>query len=483
MRKKYLPKPAETTGADPPRRVLSSHPFEVHVSRSADQFECIQLKEPELIFGGYHRCVDPRTGLAAFGPYCGAAGERNRQLRVGIIGTSEEIEKAESLLREISGPIEQDPKVDSILHPGFPGLNSGGPFFVDVVTGPSLRRPVNLNALQIPEGRSDSIARSEMLRELFADEARALAQLEFPPSVAIFAVPGWADRTSLKAAFAQSLPIEIVSDGKLAKASGPWMDKATLAWDLSVRLLHKSSLTPWRLADATGDECFAGISFFREADGTATNTWTVFARVVTDSGRGFFLKGETFEWIPKGESDKTPHLDEAQAAKLTSRILAAYRKNVGQEPRKVVVHKASSFSEAEHEGFKTSLRGVEQHALVAVAMTGMFFLRAGRKPVFRGAAIPFGEKLGVVYTTGYIPFLKCNPWNGQPEPLEITENWGSLNFREAAVDLLRLTKLDWNNSAFCKALPVTLSFPDQVGEIFKVLREPEFILNDRCVDC
>jgi hypothetical protein len=479
MRKKYLPKPAETP--DPPRRVFSSPPLEVHVSRTTDQFECIQLKEPELIFAGNHRCVDPRTGLAAYGPFCrNAAGGKNCQLRVGIIGTDEQIEKVESLLREISGPIEQDPRLDGILYPSFTGLNSGKPFFVDVVTEPAWRRSVSLDALHLPQARGDSIAKAEMLRELFAAEARAMPQLEYPPSMAICAIPTGLERSHVGAAFAQSLPLEIVSDGKMAEGSGTRMVKSTLAWDLSVRLLRKAGLAPWRLADANGDECFAGISFYREADGAAASTWTAFARLVTDFG-GFFLKGDTIAWSPKNESEETPHLEKSQAANLMSRILVAYEKNVGRRPRKVVVHKTSSYSEAEREGFEDSLRGVKQHALVALTRAGVFFLRTGRNPVFRGAAIPFGEKLGVVYVTGYIPFLKCSPWNGRPEPLEITENWGTLNFREAAEDLLRLTKLDWSTSAFCADIPVTLSFPDRAREIFKTLREPDLVLDDRCV--
>jgi hypothetical protein len=480
MRKKYLPKPAETP--DPPRRVFSSPPLEVHVSRSADQFECIQLQEPELIFGGNHRCVDPRTGLAAYGPYCrNATGGKNCQLRMGIIGTDEEIEKAEALLREISGPIEQDPKLDGILHPSFPGLNSGRPFFVDVVTERAWRRPISPSALQFPEARSDSIAKAEMIRELFATEAQAMPQLENPPSMAICAVPSGLERSYIDAACTQSLPIEILRDGKMVEGSGVRMDKATLAWDLSVRLLHKAGLTPWRLADANADECFAGVSFYRDVDGAAANTWAAFARVVTDFGDGFLLKGDTLEWTPKNESEETPHLEKAQAANLMSRILDTYEKNTGRRPRKVVVHKTSAYGEAEREGFEDSLRAVKRHALVALAKTEVFFLRTGRNPVFRGAAIPFGEKLGVVYTTGYIPFLKCSPWNGRPEPLEITENWGSLNFREAAEDLLRLTKIDWSTSAFCADIPVTLSFPGRAREIFKILREADLVLDDRCV--
>jgi hypothetical protein len=481
MRKKYLPKPAEGPGADTPRRVFNSPPLDIHLSRSADQFECLQLNEPELVFGGNHRCVDPRTGLAAYGPYCNADGENTSQLRVGIIGTSEGIEKAELLLHELSAPVEQDGKLDSILHPSFPGLNSRKPFFVDVVAQPSWHRSASAEALQLAMDCSDSTAQFEMFRELYGTQVRAMSQLESPPSVVICAVPAGLEPSVVNAACAQSLPTEIFCDEEIAESEGHQQDKATQAWNLSVRLLYKAGLTPWRLADSAADSCFAGVSFNRETSDASPDAWIAFAHVVTDFGQGFFLKGDTFEWSPKNEAEETPHLDKDHAAKLMSRILQAYRKGVGRSPRKVVVHKTSPFSEAERLGFAESLQGIKQHAMVAVGRKGIFFLRPGREPVFRGAAIPFGEKLGMVYVSGYVPFLKCSSGTQMPEPLEITENWGSLTFGEAAEDLLRLTKLDWNTSAFCADVPVTLAFPDRVRKIFKILGQQDLVLDDRYV--
>jgi hypothetical protein len=295
----------------------------------------------------------------------------------------------------------------------------------------------------------------------------------------ICAMPARFERSLLQAACVQSLPTEIVCAGKITETDEPQEDKATQAWNLSFSLLYKAGLTPWRLADATGDSCFVGVSFYREAGSASPNSWTTFAHVVTDFWQGFVLQGDTFQWTPKNESEETPRLDKNQAAKLMSRILEVYGKNVASVPRKVVAHKASPYSEAERLGFEDSLHGIKQHALVSVSRRGMFFLRPGRKPIFRGAAIPFGEKLGAIYVSGYIPFLKCYPGNRLPKPLEITENWGTLTFQEAARDLLRLTKLNWSTSAFCTEVPVTLSLPRQAREIFRILGQQDLVLDDR----
>ena len=480
MSQKYLPKPAEAPAADASRRVFASPPLEIHLSRSVDQFECTQIKEPELIFGKDRRCVDPRTGLAAYGPYGIAGGAGSDKLRVGIVGTDEAIGKTVSWLREISGPIDQDPKLDSVLHPSFPGMNSGKPFSVDIVTESSWHRPVRPQGLRLAQDSSDSIRKFEMVQELFGNQVRAMSQLQSPPNLVICPESARIERSLLQAACAQSLPIEIVCDGKWPQRNRPPEDKATQAWNLAVRLLFKAGLTPWRLGDATGDTCFVGISCSPEVESESSNQWTGFAHVVTDLGQGFVLKGDTFKWNPSKETEGIPHLEKDQAARLMSRALDAYVKKVGSMPRKVVVHKASPYSEAERIGFRDPLGGIKQQAQISATRKGVFFLRPGRKPVFRGAAIPLGEKRGLVYLSGYIPFLRCYPGNRIPQPFEIAENWGSLTFREAAKDLLRLTKLNWGTSAFCTEVPATLADSSQARDIFRILGKQDLVLDDQC---
>jgi len=314
---------------------------------------------------------------------------------------------------------------------------------------------------------------------LIGAQVRAMSNLEFPPNVVICALPARVERSLLNAACAQSLPTEFVRDGNWPQADGAQEDKATQAWDLSVRLLYKAGLTPWRLANAAGDTCFIGISFHRERESTSSHLWTCFAHMVTDFGEGFILKGDTVECNLREKTEKTPHLGKEQAATLMSRVLEVYRKNGDYLPREVVVHKTSPYSEGERLGFQNPLREITRHALVSVSKSSMFVLRPGRKPVFRGAAIPFGEKLGVVYVSGYVPFLRCYTGNRMPQPFEIIENWGSLTFREAAKDLLRLTKLNWNTSAFCTEVPITLVVTGQAYEIFRLLKQQDLVLGDR----
>jgi len=80
--------------------------------------------------------------------------------------------------------------------------------------------------------------------------------------------------------------------------------------------------------------------------------------------------------------------------------------------------------------------------MVTVTRRGVFCLRPGKKAVLRGTVVDFGQKRGLVYTMGYVPFLRCYPGFRIPQPVEITENWGSVSLTEARRTFLNSQKLN-----------------------------------------
>ena len=458
---------------------MTSPPLELHLSRSQDRFECIQLKEPDLLFAGNQRCQDPRTGIGAYGPFYRGASVGKFRLRLGFVGTAEAVNKAREFLDEICRPIEQEPSRDNVLHPSFPGLNSGHPFSLDFLTLPAVAREVNSEKLESARSESDPIAAYSAIRELFAEPVRAMSMLAEPPNVVLCAVPKWIEPKFLKAGCSEFAPIEIICDGRPWDVQTVRADRATEAWNFSGRLLHKAGLSPCRLADAEGDACFVGISFHRERNGNSASTWTVLAHIVNDLGEGMVVEGQRVAPSQRSEFSDGPHLDTMQAARTLSRSIESIERRFGRVPHKLVVHKTSSYSEGERDGFAFSLRNVQTHALVTVRRRGLLFLRPGREPIFRGTAVPFSEKLGLVYTAGYVPFLRCSPDNRMPVPIEISENWGSMSFQEAANDLLRMTKLNWNTAAFSREVPLTLASTAQAREILSILGHHDVVLDDR----
>src|SRR5260370_20520053 len=60
------------------------------IEQAPPTFPSFFIPEPKLVFGDGDLSVDPRTGLAAFGPV--ASGLSNPAIRVGIIGTGKGID-------------------------------------------------------------------------------------------------------------------------------------------------------------------------------------------------------------------------------------------------------------------------------------------------------------------------------------------------------------------------------------------------------
>jgi hypothetical protein len=509
MRKEYLPRPSGVPRANNPRRVLSTAPLEIDLARSSDRFPCLQLQEPDLMFGGEHRCVDPRTGLTAFGPFGVTRPEETMQVRVGIVETTEAVDRAINLLKDISQPIEQSADVDCVQNPSFPGMNSQTPFRVHLVTQKRWHQRLHKRDICSIEECRDFTTRCRLLQEVFGREVQKISELEDPPQVVLCmvsdpirllfgnvnarddsqsvskcemsmtGVEGNSNqlfrefRCGVKAKCMGSLPTEIILDQAFSEINRSG-DRATLAWNLSLALLHKAGVMPWRLANAANDSCFVGISFYRPSQTASPHTLKAFAHVVSEDGDGFIVDNDTFEWGEGKKGENAAHLDERYATRLLLRALTIFKEKTGVWPRKVAVHKNTSYSDTERRGFENALRSVSQHGLVTLSRRGIFCVRPGRKPILRGTAIPFGEHLGFVFTSGYVPFLREYSGSRIPQPLEITENWGALSFQQVAQDLVRLTKLDLDSPAFSTDLPITLAHCIEIKHILERLghREP-----------
>jgi hypothetical protein len=59
---------------------------DVLLRASAPAFSSFYIEEPQLVFGGGQTSVNPKEGVALFGPL-GAETQRGKVIRVGIVGT------------------------------------------------------------------------------------------------------------------------------------------------------------------------------------------------------------------------------------------------------------------------------------------------------------------------------------------------------------------------------------------------------------
>jgi hypothetical protein len=274
-------------------------------------------------------------------------------------------------------------------------------------------------------------------------------------------------RRTLKAeAMAFGIPTQILLEETFRPRAGRRQDAATTAWNFFTALYHKADGHPWRLADAKPGTCYVGVSFFREF--TENHLRTSLAQAFTHTGDGFVLRGKPFEW--DRSQGPSPHLSAANARDLLSEVIEVYKRHRDVRPERVVVHKSSRFSAEELQGFKEALQTIPFWDLVAFGKRGTQFLRLGQYPPLRGTWVRFDDTNYLLYTQGYVPFLRTYPGMRSPQPQEILELVGTSPADTVMREILALTKLNWNSADFSCDEPITLAFSRKVGEILSELK-------------
>ena len=104
--------------------------------------------------------------------------------------------------------------------------------------------------------------------------------------------------------------------------------------------------------------------------------------------------------------------------------------------------------------------------LVALGQRGIRFFRPGDFPPLRGTYVKFTDQNFLLYTTGYVPFLRTYPGARIPQPMEVLEHHGDSPWDKVLLELLiiSLTKLNWNSADFAARYPVGGLLPAGRGD-------------------
>ncbi|MFZ1073483.1 MAG: hypothetical protein WAO21_08625 [Verrucomicrobiia bacterium] len=76
----------------------------------------------------------------------------------------------------------------------------------------------------------------------------------------------------------------------------------------------------------------------------------------------------------------------------------------------------------------------------------------------------------LLYTRGSVPFFEMYPGMYVPRALEVELAAAEESPRVLAQEILALTKMNWNNTQFDSATPITVNAARQVGGILKCER-------------
>lgn len=459
------------------------------------------LAEPELEFGGASRHIDPRFGISTFGPSDLDTPERPKAMRLGLVGPDPDLEALKAWLERCRDEIPAKDERYPHLFPAFPGCDVDRGLCSTVVFSDRATNTVSPAALREIE-RSSGRAALDRALEVYCDEALALAEsnrvdvilLARPTALREVAVPSRGHRKvdetaddvggDVEMRFANfhdllkarllgmGTPVQIIRrstfDESVSPATGSGrQDEATRAWNLHVALYYKAGGVPWRMQRDNRDltTCYVGVSFYHA--GGDGNLETAVAQVFNERGDGVVVRGESA--ISRGD-DRQPHLSSEGAEQLLMSALDQYRREHRTEPACVVVHKASSFTDREADGFRSAAEGRRLDALDLTWVTssdGVRAYRHGQAPPLRGTMIELDDREAVLYTKGSIDFYSTYRGMHVPTPIGIRALSPTKSIKALAEEVMALSKMNWNQTRLDGRLPVTLRTAEQVKRVLR----------------
>lgn len=448
------------------------------------EVSCRYFPEPKLRFAGGKLHVDPKTGLACFGPLSLDPLKRHpNRVRIGFVGTAETVEKAEQWICVNAKGVPGDEK-----HPDFPGCAADRGFHsaLDFNTAwTELVTQTELEELLHVRSRTERFKNALSLVE---DKFRLLDRKDLKPDYIVLTLPdALADkvfsinfeekgigivhrdfRRAIKARVMKyKIPTQLI-DQKTTEFRDP-DHPAKIAWNFFTGLYFKAGGTPWGPTGLIPGTCYMGVRFYRGLGSTNPTMFTSLVQAFDEHGEGLVFRGPDFEWNPQAHESKTPYLKAEDAFKLVQFALAKYNLEMHQLPSRVVIHKSSRWTDEEKTGVREGLRGkVSRYDLVALQrQDSVRLITASKYPPLRGTRFTVGE-LDFLYTTGFVAELGQFHGMHVPSPLQVADHLGSDTPRETLTEeILTLTKMNWNAARLGGLLPITLEFARRVSDIMK----------------
>ena len=501
------------------------------------RFVAKYIPEPDLIFGNRNEDKDPRIGLSHFGPFFHHDEQTPLEsIRVGIIGNKECTDLAKKILEFIERPVTSS-KSNRWLFPDYPGMHQKSKFNCILKTSDNwnalMTDDLELHRLENIENPNERIGQAV---NLYLKKIETIAGIDDSPDVVLCTLPkpvekycgigehtygaktaspspleqeiakhksqgqefisqwfvepikesgikekGFDFRNSLKGkAMKYKIPIQLIRESTLKHfleydgvSKKTKEDPATFSWNFSTALYYKANGKPWRLAKLRQDTCYVGISFFVDKLNPNKDMQISMAQVFTHNGEGLVLRGTE---VGIDEKTKRPYLKKEQSRTLMERALKKYSETSGRNPTRVVVHKSSVFSEEERSGFNKAIyeREIPEKDFVAIRHSygWINFIRSGNYPVLRGTLVEIANNEFLLYSSGFSPRIRSYAGHKIPNALRIIHVGDSQN-ETVAKEILGLTKLNWNTTAFSTATPITIKFAEEVGKILSELEEDE----------
>lgn len=444
------------------------------------------LIEPLLAFSATNnRSVHrhPLIGLQKFGPFTSTSMSRfTPKVRIAIVGP----ESAKRQRRDLFQSLQQKHAAQdrSGYVPDYPGFTDL--FRLELAPAPAAAQ------ITLPEVLKDDRGPTAGVYNALRSALTTLEAVRALFDVAVFHLPdAWSDglRTDdfdahhvLKGLAAPlGIPTQVLNDRTF-----DFEHAAARSWRLGIATYVKGGGVPWKLAPLDGvppESAYIGLAYgFR---GNPRN-----AEFVTCCSQVFDADGGGMQFVAYDARDvddleavrRNPYLSRDDMRAVMARSLELYqRRNGGRTPRRMVVHKTTAFTDGELEGALDALVGVPEVECINitphVAWRGVW-LKAPRDkslksepdsyPVRRGTMVPLSGSQGLLWVAGNVEGVsrRGNYFQGGksiPSPVLFERQAGKGSLDLAAVEILALSKMDWNNDALYDPTPVTIRYSQKLA--------------------
>ena len=460
------------------------------------------LDEPKLTFAqGTHVC--PRHGMSKYGVFDQSNPGRSQEINMGSVGTSRCLEFLDNWISRCRTRIEvdEDTKQKNMRYP-FCGFTKKIGFYADIIMSDLGSRTIRHSEIGEILKIKERHQRVTSAVDIYYEHIKFLVQNRPTISVIVCVIPDdlfnsiaaveeaevdsledaddrYEELNFRRALKAKSMllgkPIQIIREASLIETDKPTtqQDDATKAWNFCTALYYKAGGTvPWKLIIDKNipTSCAVGISFYKSRDHQSLGT--SLAQVFDELGNGIILRGTHVE-ISK--DNRTPRLSTQQSYELLNAALKEYRKAMNTFPARLVIHKSSNFIDDEIEGIEAVATESNIHTVdyVTVMDSTLRLFRNGNYPPLRGTLGELGNNKQLLYTRGSVWFYQTYPGSYIPQPLELRIAKSEVSPRYIATEILGLTKMNWNNTAFDGKYPVTIGCARKVGDILKYLDESD----------
>lgn len=248
------------------------------------------------------------------------------------------------------------------------------------------------------------------------------------------------------------------------------MDTNDLLSNLSLGIYYKAGGEPWRIETNFESIAYVGISFgFSESE---SKKLIGVAEIFDAYGQFVSLRSLTVKEKNLDEyfdMRRDTHMSEGQLHELLNNLLVDYYEFMDDTfPDSMVIHKTTYFNESEQNAIEALSSIPTQITMVYTQASHNWHVINNREPS-RGFYLRLSNRKLLLYTSGIMQGQPRFTLPGAPKPYLIEiQGDGNFTIEEVAVQIMELSKLNFNSTNSYSRHPVTLLHSKKIVNLLRV---------------